>query len=135
MKRKLETNIRVELESLIETKRNSSGVRKFTFVGNHDWQLKIDQDQPWNSSIYEVKGNSAPNEWKILPSAELGVVEDWFENIDPQKVFIVKHFMIICFKEKFLFLNLLSKKLFWIGENELERKIGWVLFHKIFHLT
>ena len=130
MKRKLETDIRVESE----TKRNSSGVRKFTFVGNHDWQLKIDQEQPWNSTIYEVKGNSAPNEWKILPSAELGAEEDWFCEIDPQKVSIVKQFMIICFKQKFLFINLLSKKLFWIGENQLERKIGWVLFHIIFHL-
>ena len=131
MKRKLETDIRVESE----TKRNSSGVRKFTFVGNVDWQLKIDQEQPWNSSIYEVKGNSAPNEWKILPSAELGVVEDWFCEIDPQKVSIVKQFMIICFKQKFLFLNLLTKKIFWIGEDQLESKIGWVLFHIIFHLS
>ena len=113
-------------ESQVEpfTKRNSSGERKFTIVGNADWTLKIDEEEPWKSSICGIsKGNSTLNEWHILPSAELGAVDDWFGEINPDKVFIVKNYMIICFKDKCLFLNLLTKKLFWIGENELDTKI------------
>ena len=113
-------------ESQVEafTKRNSSGERKFTIVGNNRWQLKINQDEPWKSSICEIsKGNSNLNEWYILPSAELGAVDDWFGEINPDKVFWKGNFMIICFKDKSLFLNLLSKKLCWIGENELDSKI------------
>ena len=120
LKRKYQKESQVEPIS----KRNSSGERKFTIVGNNRWQLKINQNEPWKSSICEIsKGNSTFNEWYILPSAELGVVDDWFGEINPDTVFIAQNFMMICFKEKFLLLNLRTRKLFWIGENELDTKI------------
>ena len=120
LKRKHEKNFTAEPEP----KKNVSGARQ--------WQLKIDEN-PWNSSICEVfNDNSALNEWKILPSAELGIEEDWFGQMDPEKVSIVKNFMIICFQDKFLFVNLLSRKLFWISQKQLESQIEYVL---IFHIN
>ena len=117
LKRKLQKDSEVEPE----TKRNLS---KFTFVDKGDWRLKINAMEPWKSTICKIsKGNSTLDEWYILPSAELGTDDDWFGEIIPEKVSIAKHFMVICFKNKFLFVNLLSKKLFWIGQNVLDTKI------------
>ena len=117
LKRKLEKDSQVEPD----TKRNLS---KITFVDKGNWKLKINAMEPWKSSVCEIsKGTSTLNEWHILPSAELGAVDDWFGEIIAEKVSIAQNFMIICFKDKFLFLNLMSKKLFWIGQNALDTKI------------
>ena len=117
LKRKLEKDSQVEPD----TKRNLS---KITFVDKGNWKLKINAMEPWKSSVCEIsKANSTLDEWYILPSAELGTDDDWFGEIIPEKVSIAKHFMVICFKNKFLFVNLLSKKLFWIGQNVLDTKI------------
>ena len=117
LKRKLQKDSEVEPEE----KRK---LLKFTFVDKGDWRLKINAMEPWKSTICKIsKGNSTLDEWHILPSAELGADEDWFGEIDPAKVSIAKHFMVICFKDKVLFVNLRSKKLFWIGQNVLDTKI------------
>ena len=121
LKRKLEKDSQVESDTEPSAKRNFS---KFTFVDKGDWRLTINKEEPWRSTICKIsKGNSTLNEWHILPSAELGADEDWFGEIDPAKVSIAKHFMVICFKDKVLFVNLRSKKLFWIGQNVLDTKI------------
>ena len=97
--------------------------QKSYIVGNVDWRLNIDEEDPWKSSISELwMGKSKIVEWNFLPS---GAFEEFWDEINPDKVSIVKNFMIIGFydEDQFLFLNLLSKKLFWVRENALDDKI------------
>ena len=98
-------------------------------VGNVDWRLKIDEDDPRKSTICELwlgKSSINQNEWHFLP-----LDSRFFHDLDYEQIFIVKNFMIITFMNpdgwKYLFLNLLSKKLFWIRGDELNNKIALVL--------
>ena len=101
--------------------------QKSFIVGNVDWRLKIDEEDPWKSSICELwMGKSRIVEWNFLPSVASGADEDFWDEINPDKISIAKNFMVIGFydADQFLFLNLLSKKLFWVDGNALENKIG-----------
>ena len=101
--------------------------QKSYIVGNVDWRLNIDEEDPWKSTISELwMGKSKIVEWNFLPSVASGAVEDFWDEINPDKISIMKNFMIIGFfdADEFLFLNLLSKKLFWLSENALDDKIG-----------
>ena len=113
------------------------GSRKSSIVGNVDWRLKIDEEEPWKSSICELwMRKSGIVKWNFLPSVESGADENFRNEIDPTKVSIAKNFMIIGFYDgdEFLFLNLLTKKLFWVGKNELNDKIGYVTYRMSFQL-
>ena len=104
--------------------------QKSFIVGSVDWRLKIDEEDPWKSSICELwMGKSRIVEWNFLPSVASGADEDFWDEINPDKISIAKNFMIIGFydEDQFLFLNLLSKKLFWVDGNALDDKIGLVL--------
>ena len=101
--------------------------QKSFIVGSVDWRLKIDEEDPWKSSICELwMGKSRIVEWNFLPSVASGADEDFWDEINPDKISIAKNFMIIGFydEDQFLFLNLLSKKLFWVDGNALDDKIG-----------
>ena len=101
--------------------------QKSFIVGNVDWRLKIDEEDPWKSSICELwMGKSRIVEWNFLPSVASGADEDFWDEINPDKISIAKNFMVIGFydADQFLFLNLLSKKLFWVDGNALDDKIG-----------
>ena len=105
--------------------------QKSFIVGNVDWRLKIDEEDPWKSSICELwMGKSRIVEWNFLPSVASGADEDCWDEINPDKISIAKNFMVIGFydADQFLFLNLLSKKLFWVDffwvGNALSDKIG-----------
>ena len=92
-------------------------------VGNVDWKLKIDENYARNSSICELwMGKSSINEWNFVP---LEFIED---DIDPDRVFILENFMIIRFMGpegwKFLFLNLMSRKVFWKRGDQLNNEIA-----------
>ena len=100
---------------------------KSFIVGSVDWRLKIDEEDPWKSSICELwMGKSGIVEWNFLPSVASGAAEDFWDEINPDKVSILNNFMIIGFydEDQFLFLNLFSKKLFWVDGNALDDKIG-----------
>ena len=115
-----------EIQKLFKMKRRGythRGYRRSCIVGNVDWRLKIDEKEPWKSTICELwMGKSRIVKWNFLPS-------DFRNEIDLTKVSIAKNFMIIGFYggDEFLFLNLLSKKLFWVGKNALDNKIRYVL--------
>ena len=101
--------------------------QKSFIVGSVDWRLKIDEEDPWKSSICELwMGKSRIVEWNFLPSVASGADEDFWDEINPDKISIAKNFMVIGFydEDQFLFLNLLSKKLFWVDGNALDDKIG-----------
>ena len=129
-----------EIQKLFQMKRRGftrRGYRKSCIVGNVDWRLKIDKKEPWKSSICELwMGKSGIVKWNFLPSVESGADENFRNEIDPTKVSIAKNFMIIGFYDgdEFLFLNLLTKKLFWVGKNELNDKIGYVTYRMSFQL-
>ena len=128
-----------EIQKLFKMKRRGfthRGYRRSCIVGNVDWRLKIDDKEPWKSTICELwMGKSRIVKWNFLPSVESGANENFRNEIDPTKVSIAKNFMIIGFYspiigydgDEFLFLNLLSKKLFWVGKNALDNKIRYVL--------
>lgn len=92
-------------------------------VGNVDWKLKIDEINTRKSSICELwMGKSSINEWNFVP------IEFRWDDIDPDRVFILQNFMIIRFMGpegwKFLFLNLMSRKVFWKRGDQLNNKIA-----------
>ena len=100
--------------------------QKTSIVGNVDWRLKINEEDPWKSSICELwTGKSTIVEWNFLPSVASGADEDFWDEINPDQVSIVRNFMIIGFYDgdDFLFLNLVTKKLFWVSEISLDDKI------------
>ena len=102
------------------------GYQTTSIVGNVDWRLNVDADDARRASISELwlgKSSINQNEWHFLPPNQ-----QILDDIDPDRVFIVKNFMIIRFMGgegwKYLFLNLLSKKIFWVREDELKNKIA-----------
>ena len=109
------------------------GTKKSAILGNMDWRLKINENDIWKSTIRDLwTGESKLVEWRFFPQMMGSVIPsheyfDFDEKIDPKEVFIVKNFMIICMfgdNYKVSFLNLMSRKLFWVRETELENKIG-----------
>ena len=111
---------------------NWTEVRRSAIVGNVDWRLKIHKYDAWKSSICELwTGKTRIVEWRFLPQMRGSLVPnheyfDFDDKIDPEEVFIVKNFMIMCMfsdNYKVLFLNLMSKKLFWVRETELKTNI------------
>ena len=100
------------------------GAKKSAILGNEDWRLKLNEYDLWKSSIRELwTGESAFVEWRFLPRNDFEFTDDF---VDPKEIFIVKNFMIIRMFEdghRDLFLNLTSRKLFWIREDDLENKI------------
>ena len=100
-----------------------AAVQGTPIVGNVDWKLKIDEDNARKSSICELwTGKSSINEWNFVP------IEFRRDDIDPDRVFILENFMIIRFMGpegwKFLFLNLMTKKVFLKLGAELSSRIA-----------
>ena len=104
------------------------GAKKFVILDNVDWRLKLEVYYPGKSTIRELwTGESRLVEWRFFPDGEY--VDDFDDIIIyPEEIFIVKNFMIIStfhddHGSRELFLNLSSRKLFWMPDDELRTKI------------
>ena len=109
-----------------------NGAKKSMLAGNVDWRLKISEYESCKSTIRELwTGESKIVEWRFLPQMMGSFVPsheyyDFDDEIQHDEVFIVKNFMIMgLFSHtlKYLFLNLMTKKLFWMRTRDLESKI------------